>query len=318
MYNQLTSEQRSQIFVLLQKKTSRKEIATLVNVSQSTISRELKRNSTAKGHYLWDKAHEKALTRRRKTILNPQKDRIIIWEALNFLKEYQWSPKQISGYMKLQMKNISHELIYRYIRADETGVLKFNCRHKMKYNRHGRAPRTTKVRNIPNRTSIHERPAEADGKRFGDWEMDTIIGKNGKGAILTLTERSTNMLLMEKLPLGKNPKALAKVAGRLLFPFRENGVKTITTDNGSEFCDHLSISKMLKGVTVYFADSYCSWQKGAIENANKIIRQYIPKGTDFNDISSEFIKKTQAKINNRPREKLNFSSPKNVFFSNFC
>ena len=122
--------------------------------------------------------------------------------------------------MALQGKRISHERIYQYIRADNnTGKLAAHCRHKMKYNRHGRPSRTTEVKNIPNRISIHQRPPEADGKRLGDWEMETIIGENGKGAIVTLTERSTNIILMEKLSQGKNPVALAKVVARLLFPY---------------------------------------------------------------------------------------------------
>jgi IS30 family transposase len=317
MYKQLTSEQRSQIFVLLQKKTSRKEIAELVKISQSTLSRELKRNSTAKGHYLWKQAQEKSEERRRRTTSNSKKDEIIIWEALEYLRRDQWSPMQISGSMALDGKRISHELIYQYIRADKSGELKKNCRHQMKYNRHGRPDHTTKVKNIPHRISIHDRPPEADGKRFGDWEMDTIISKNNKGAIVTLIERSTNNLLMEKLPEGKNAKALAKVVSRLLFPFRGIGVRTITTDNGCEFCAHEDISKMLGNVPVFFADSYASWQKGAIENENKLIRQYIPKGTDFDNVTPLFIKKIQAKLNNRPRLKLNFSSPKIQFFKHF-
>lgn len=163
--------------------------------------------------------------------------------------------------MKRRGKFISHDLIYRHIRADESGKLAAHCRHKMKYNRHGRPERTTKVKNIPERVSIHERPEEADGKRFGDWEMDTIVGKDGKGAIVTLTERSTNMLLMEKLPQGKHPEPLAKVVIRLLFPYRHT-VRSITTDNGSEFCCHKMISKALapKGTRnpnlVFFADSW--------------------------------------------------------------
>ncbi len=221
--------------------------------------------------------------------------------------------------MKSRGKNISHELIYRHIRADQTGVLASHCRHNMKYNRHGRADRTTKVRNIPDRVSIHQRPAEANGKRFGDWEMDTIVGKDGKGAIVTLTERSTNMLLMERLPQGKHPEPLAKVVIRLLFPYRHT-IRSITTDNGSEFCAHKLISKALapKGTKnpnlVFFADSYSSWQKGAIENANKLIRQYIPKGTAFSSLTDDFIRKIQHKINRRPRKKLNFKSPIKVFF----
>ena len=315
MYKQLTSEQRSQIFVLLQKKIKRKEIALLVGCSQSTLSREIRRNSTDKGNYLWDKAH----ANRKRTTANHAKDPAIVWEALDLLKEDYWSPEQISADMKSRGKNISHELIYRHIRADQSGEFASYCRHKMKYNRHVRPNRTTKVKNIPDRVSIHQRPAEADGTRFGDWEMDTIVGKDGKGAILTLTERSTNMILMERLPEGKHPEPLAKVVVRLLFPYIKT-IRSITTDNGSEFCAHKLISKGLapKGAKdpnlVFFADSYCSWQKGSIENANKLIRQYIPKGTDFSTLTDAFIRKIQHKINRRPRKKLNFETPKDVFF----
>ncbi len=193
MYHQLTSQQRSQIFALLQRKTPRKEIASIVGCSQSTLSREIRRNSTDKGNYLWDKAHAKAMGRRKRATANSAKDPAIVWEALDLLKEEDWSPQQISARMKSRGKQISHELIYRHIRADLSGELASHCRHKMKYNRHGRPDRTTKVKNIPGRVSIHQRPAEADGTRFGDWEMDTIVGKDGKGAIVTLTERSTNM-----------------------------------------------------------------------------------------------------------------------------
>lgn len=320
MYHQLTSEQRSQIFVLLQKKIARKEIALLVGCSQSTLSRELSRNSTERGNYLCDKAHKKALERRKRSTTNSAKDPTIVWEALELLKTEDWSPEQIAADMKKRGKSISHELIYRYIRADESGELASHCRHKMKYNRHGRPVHTTKVRNIPDRVSIHQRPAEADGTRFGDWEMDTIVGKDGKGAIVTLIERSTNMLLMERLPEGKHPEPLAKAVIRLLFPYRKT-IRSITTDNGSEFCAHKLISKALapKGSKnpnlVFFADSYCSWQKGAIENANKLIRQYIPKGTDFATLTDAFIRKIQHKINRRPRKKLNFQCPLIVFFN---
>lgn len=319
MYHQLTSQQRSQIFALLQRKTKRKIIASIVGCSESTLSREISRNSTEKGNYLWDKAHAKAMERRKRATSNSAKDPAIVWEALELLKDEDWSPEQISGDMRKRGSNISHELIYRHIRADESGELASHCRHKMKYNRHGRPVRTTRVRNIPDRVSIHDRPAEADGGRFGDWEMDTIVGKDGKGAIVTLTERSTNMLLMERLPEGKHPVPLAKVVIRLLFPYR-HAVRSITTDNGPEFCAHKMISRALapKGPQnpnlVFFADSYSSWQKGAIENANKLIRQYIPKGTVFSTLSDGFIREIQYKINRRPRKKLNFESPKIVFF----
>ncbi len=129
---------------------------------------------------------------------------------------------------------------------------------------------------------------------------------------MTLCERSKNYLLMARLPQGKNPEKVADMVIRLLSPYRKN-VLTITTDNGSEFACHKKIAKALAS-TVYFADPYASWQKGAIENQHKLVRQYLPKGTDFRKLSDEFIKEVQYKINRRPREKLNFSTPKKEFF----
>ena len=191
---------------------------------------------------------------------------------------------------------------------------------ELKYTRRVRATRPTKATNIANRTSIHDRPKEADGTRFGDWEMDTIVDSYGH-AIVTLTERSTNFILMERLKCGRKAVPTAKVVARLLFPYREF-VHTITTDNGCEFAAHLEITRMLsrggrERGKVYFADSYCSWQKGAIENANKLIRKYIPKKANFDDFSDSKIMKIQKKINRRPREKINFDSPKDRFFKHF-
>lgn len=178
----------------------------------------------------------------------------------------------------------------------------------MKYRRHVRLLAKTAVHNIPERTSIHDRPKEADGSRLGDWEMDLIIGKGQKSAMLTLCERSVNYLIMERLPYGKNPGKMADTVIRLLMPYRKN-VLTITTDNGTEFACHKKSAKTL-GTKVFFADSYDSWQKGAIENMNKLVRQYIPKGTDFRLIEDDFIKKVQYKINRRPRENSILIRPK--------
>ena len=147
----------------------------------------------------------------------------------------------------------------------------------------------------------------------GIWEMNTIIGKDGKEAILTLKERSTQLLLMTKLNKGKNAKEVAKEVVRLLLLFKGKMLKNITTDNGSEFAKHQEITKKL-GVVVYFADTYALWQKGAIENTNKLIRQYIPKQANFDDYTDKKIAMIQKKINNRPRQKLNFETPKIEFY----
>lgn len=170
----------------------------------------------------------------------------------------------------------------------------------------------TKATNIRNRKSIHERPIEADGKRFGDWEMDLIVDNNGN-AILTMIERSTNYLVMAKLKEGKKAMPLAKTVWRLLLPYRGENLKTITTDNGSEFAVYELITRKF-GVPVFFTDAYSSWQKGAVENTNKLVRQYIPKGMDISSVTDKRISSIQAKVNKRPREKLNFSTPKEEFF----
>ena len=311
MYKQLTSEQRYTISVLLQNRTKQKDIAKAINVSASTVSREIRRNRGVRRHYNWETAQANAVQTRRRKSGNRSVDKDVMEEAKCLLITEQWSPEQISGVLAKDGKYISHETIYRMIRKDkaEGGTLYKHCRHKLK---HRTKPVGGKRISIPNRTSISERPTEADGKRFGDFEMDTIVGRGNHGAIVTLIERSTNMLFMRKLKNGKNAKELARTVIHLLSPFKEH-IKSITTDNGTEFACHEMIAKSL-GVTIYFADPYASWQKGAIENANGLIRQYVPKKETFEHISQQQITKYSKKINMRPRKKLDFKTPQDCFY----
>ena len=164
-----------------------------------------------------------------------------------------------------------------------------------------------------NKVSIELRPAIVDTQeRYGDWEIDTVIGKT-EGAILTITGRKTGFLLMEKMDFGKQAEGVAKTAIRLLFAYR-NTVHTITSDNGSEFAQHELIAKKLKA-DFYFAHPYSSWERGLNEYTNKLIRQYIIKGSNFDLYDSEFIRLVQNKINRRPREKLNFQTPSEIFYA---
>ena len=311
MYKQLTSEQRYTISVLLQNRTKQKEIAKAINVSPSTVSREIRRNSGVRGRYNWETAQANAVQTKRKKPGNHSINKDVMEEAKHLLVTEQWSPEQISGVLAKDGKYISHETIYRMIRKDkaEGGTLYKHCRHKLK--RRARPVGGRRI-SIPNRTSISERPAEVDGKRFGDFEMDTIVGRGNHGAIVTLIERSTSMLFMRKLKKGKNAKDLARTVIHLLSPFKEH-VKSITTDNGTEFACHEMIGKSL-GVTIYFADPYASWQKGAIENANGLIRQYVPKTETFEHVSHQQITKYSKKINIRPRKKLEFKTPHECFY----
>ena len=311
MYKQLTSEQRYTISVLLQNRTKQKEIAKAINVSPGTVSREIRRNSGVRGRYNWETAQANAVQTKRRKPGNHSINKDVMEEAKHLLVTEQWSPEQISGVLAKDGKYISHETIYRMIRKDkaEGGTLYKHCRHKLK--RRARPVGGRRI-SIPNRTSISERPAEVDGKRFGDFEMDTIVGRGNHGAIVTLIERSTSMLFMRKLKKGKNAKELARTVIHLLSPFKEH-VKSITTDNGTEFACHEMIGKSL-GVTIYFADPYASWQKGAIENANGLIRQYVPKTETFEHVSHQQITKYSKKINIRPRKKLEFKTPHECFY----
>ncbi len=313
-YRQLTREQRYAIYLGLQEKKTKTAIARQLGVSPSTVSREIRRNSNRCGHYWWDIAHTKALERRERLPGSRSISNAVVRRALRLLKDEQWSPAQISGYMaRKEGISISHETIYKAIRKDKEagGTLWKNCRHKMRYRHHVRVRRPTKVTHIPDRVSIHERPPEADGSRFGDWEMDFIVGKGQRSQILTLCEKSTNYLIMRRVR-SHLPRIVAEEVVAALLPFKHN-VHSITTDNGFEFREHKRICKALD-TTVYFTDSYSSWQKGAVENINKLIRQYIPKSSDFNDFSDEHISAVQYKLNRRPRQKLNFSNPKIEFF----
>lgn len=311
MYKQLTSEQRYTISVLLQNRMKQKDIAKAINVSPSTVSREIRRNSGIRGRYNWETAQANAVRTKRKKPGNRSVGKDVMEEAKRLLVTEQWSPEQISGALAKEGKYICHETIYRMIRKDkaEGGTLYQHCRHRLK---HRARPVGGRRISIPNRTSISERPAEVDGKRFGDFEMDTIVGRGNHGAIVTLIERSTNMLFMRKLKKGKNAKELARTVIHLLSPFKGH-VKSITTDNGTEFACHEMIGKSL-GVNIYFADPYSSWQKGGIENANGLIRQYVPKSETFEHVSHQQITKYLKKINMRPRKKLEFKTPYECFY----
>lgn len=333
MYNQLTKAQRYTISTMRQNGSSLQAIADELNrlreeeaalkgetlsskkISASTISRELNRNRNKRGGYSPGLADEMAMERRQRIVRNTALKPGVLKQAMKLLTDKRWSPEQISGHLRLKGIRISKERIYQEVRSDLEKYGKYT-HHGMKYRRHQSRPYKTAGRSmIPDRVSIHDRPAEADGARFGDWEMDLVIGAGQKSAVLTIIERSRNFFFQTKLP-SKKPDDVEKAVIRLLMPYKRF-VHTITTDNGVEFMNHKSICNALD-CTVYFADPYCSGQKGAIENMNKILREYFPKGTDFRLVSQAQLDKVQYQINERPRKKLGFSTPKIEFFRLIC
>ena len=311
-YNQLTLEERSQIDILLQQNYSKSEIAREIKRDKATISRELKRNSGKNG-YKYEQANELACLRKcqPKTVIKfTEKVEKLVIEKL---KRY-WSPEQISNHlMKKKKSYVSHERIYQFIKEDRKtgGELYKYLRQGNKKRRKRYGSGKSSRGQLKNRVSIDKRPKIVDRNvTIGHWEGDTIIGKNHKGAIVTLTERKTSLVRMAYVPSKEAPVVRDAIV-RLLSGDIEK-VKTITFDNGKEFAEHQFIGHLLKA-DIYFAHPYHSWERGLNENTNGLIRQYFPKKTDFRTISKKRIAEVETALNNRPRKKLNYRTPSEVF-----
>lgn len=310
-YTQLTQEQRYQIYALKKIGKTQSEIAKMVNVHKSTISRELRRNRGGRG-YRPKQAHEFALIKRcfHATPHISQET----WGLVEKLIRLDLSPEQVSGRLKIERGLfVSHESIYRYIYADKRngGDLYHHLRcQKKRKKRYGKYSRRGQ---IPDRIGIELRPAIVDAKhRIGDWEADTIIGKAHAQAIVSLTERKSMFTLLKKVPQ-KSAELVEEAVVNLLNPIKK-AVYTITSDNGREFACHKTIAKKLK-TAFYFAHPYHAWERGLNENVNGLVRQYFPKGHDFKRITEEQINFVIERLNNRPRKKLGFLTPKEVFYN---
>jgi IS30 family transposase len=306
-YKQLTKEQRCQIYAMKKTNNSQQAIANLIGVNQSAISRELKRNSGKRGYRF--KQAQALSDQRRATATKAIKmtDSIIL--LINQKTRMRWSPEQISGWLKVEKGiKLSPETIYRHIWSDKKSggqLYLFLRRQGKKYN--SRAKSQAGRGHIINRVSIDERPAIVDNKsRVGDWEIDLVIGKGHSGAIVTIVERSLSFSVSKRI-LNKKAETVTKATIELLKPYK-GVVHTITADNGKEFAYHEKITEAL-GALVYFADPYCSWQRGLNENTNGLLRQYWPKSTDFKKVSAREVKAVILELNNRPRKKLGFKSP---------
>jgi IS30 family transposase len=254
------------------------------------------------------KAMERRYNSRKNNCLLPD---VIV--RVVYLIRLDLSPEQISGYLKNNHNiKVSHETIYQYVLADKAngGDLYKHLRHSSK-KRKKRYGSNSKRGQIPGRVSIDNRPEIVDLKtRIGDWETDTIIGKNHKGALVTAVERKTKFTCIRYVP-NKKADLVAEALIDMLTPFQDR-VHTITTDNGKEFTQHQKISKTLK-TNVYFAHPYHSWERGLNENTNGLIRQYFPKNYSFDNITPEDVIFVQDRLNKRPRKALNYKTPLEEF-----
>jgi IS30 family transposase len=310
-YQQLTQEQRYQIYALQKATFTRTQIAAEIGVHKATVSRELRRNRGARG-YRPKQAQQ--LTTARKLAASAPRITSETWNLVeSLLCDEQWSPEQISGWLHTeQTARISHERIYQYIYADKRGggtlYKHLRCQKQRRkrsgvYDRRGR---------LPNCRSIETRPAIVAAKtRVGDWEADTIIGKGHTGAIVTLTERKSKLLLMQRVA-DKTAAAVERAVTTLLSKVADH-VHTITSDNGGEFANHQLIAEKLRA-DFYFAHPYASWERGLNENTNGLVRQYFPKQCDFTTITDKEVRQVQQRLNSRPRKTLGYQTPHQVFY----
>ena len=309
-YKQLTQEQRYQIYAFMKAGFTQKQIALEISVHPSTVSRELRRNRGGRG-YLPKKAQ--VMAQNRKQVKPRERISTETWNTVERHLSEQWSPEQISGYLKRHNReSVSHEWIYQYIYRDKQagGTLCQNLRcQKKRRQRYGTNSRRGL---IANRRGIEERPAVVETReRIGDWEADTIIGKRHLQAILTLVERRTKYCLIERVKQ-KTARQVREAACQLLAPIKEQ-VHSITSDNGREFAEHEKIARSLSA-DFFFARPYHSWERGTNENTNGLIRQYFPKKTDFTRLTNDEVQAVQEKLNNRPRKTLGYRTPNELFF----
>lgn len=312
-YNRLTPEQRYTIEVMIRNKSSQKEIAKVIMVSPSTISRELRRSGMSATSYSNSKAQKHAKVRSHRPG-NPISETVIHLVEKKLIEE-QWSPQQISETFKHNgIARISHETIYQHIYRDKRrkGTLHIHLRHKCHSYRKRGSQRERRGR-LKDQVSIDERPKIVEQRtRIGDWEMDTVIGKPGGPVLVTMVERKSRYALIALSP-SKEAVQVGVAILKAMLPHKDK-VLTKTYDNGKEFAHHVVLAELLDA-KAYFAHPYHSWERGLNENTNGLIRQYFPKKSDFATLTPEEVQAVQDKLNSRPRKCLDYQTPNDIFFA---
>lgn len=280
------------------------QIGKAIGRSPSTISRELRRNADPDGSYWCVRAHRRARERRKRGPIKFTRE--LVWLVGAFLKDH-WSPEQISGYLREEAGyRISFVSIYAWIWKDRAagGELWRHLRtsRKKRRKRYGSKPDYFPIKE---RVSISQRPAKVDErKELGHWEVDLIEGAHHSGYLLVALERTTRFVRIGHLKR-KHPDGVER---RLIGLLKGFDVKTLTFDNGTEFSCHRRVAEALEA-KAYFCKPYRSWEKGAVENMNGLIRQYFPKGKCLVRVPWQSVKAAERKLNTRPRKILSYLAP---------
>jgi transposase, IS30 family len=319
-YCHITERERYVISHLHISGVSLREIGRRLERSHTTIAREIKRNKAPYSRYWYSYTHSTAEARKHIPRHYKCQSNKRLMRYLQRKLAQQWSPEEITGRIKQdypedESMRISHDGLYKliYRNASQGGDL-YNQLRRRRKRRRKQAGYGSERGLIVDRKRITERPRCVDLKnRYGDWEGDTVIGAQGTGAILTQIERKSRYLITAKL-LDKQAELLADASIRLFKNVKAKLKQTLTVDNGKEFAAFKKI-EAATNIEIYFADPYSSWQRGCNENANGLLRQYFPKGTDFTTITAKALAQATRRINNRPRKCLNYRTPSEVFWA---
>jgi len=312
MAGHLTLEEREVIAQKHAAGRSGRAIARELGRDPSTISRELRRNRSRHG-YFPSRAQQRAEQRRRQRPLERKMDRPEVNAFVREKLKQYWSPDQIAGRSALVFKDrrrhISRQTIYTWIHnltargRRWARFLRRQGRRRAAADQRGKLPRTASIAGRP-------KIVERRGRR-GDWEGDTVHGAPGRGGLVTLVDRKSRLSLLERV-CRLLSQAVCDAAAEALFSVPPQARKTTTFDNGKEFAEHEELARRT-GVQVFFADPYCSWQRGSNENTNGLIRQFFPKGTDLARQPVSRIHQVQELLNHRPRRCLGYRTPHEVF-----
>jgi IS30 family transposase len=312
-YTHFTGKDRENLYIWKKEGVAVKEIAKRLGKHKSSIYNELSRNSDRKIGYLPDRAHDKALKRRAEQIKKLDRNPKLKSYVIAKLND-GWSPEMISGRAKYEGFPVvaSSETIYQFVYSEEgnkLGLFKFLRSKKSKRGKlQGRKPRGI----ILDRVSIHDRPAVIENRQeFGHYEGDLVINEKSMSRnVSVLIERKTRFVRLNKNESKKSTGVIQKIFTTMA-PLPLEARKSITFDNGKEFAKH-SVLKVIKTET-YFCDAYASWQKGGVENVNRILRWFLPKDVPLRDLTEDQLDRIETKINNLPRKCLNFRSAAEAF-----
>jgi transposase, IS30 family len=323
-YHHLTPIERGQIEALFHQGKSRAAIGRLLGRHRSSIGRELSRNGVPRKPYFPGPAQERYRGVRKECVRTKRLDYPPLRKYLFVEGSRAWSPEQVAGRLRVDYPHdgrmhVSPETIYRTIYRDEKlgRVLIPQLRQARKVRRKkGMGKHSRNPIPIPNRVSIEQRPEEVQRReRYGDWEGDTVIGSNHRSVIATLVERKSLLLCAARVG-SKQAEAVAQAITDALRVLPSPWRKTVTFDNGTEFARHENITQAL-GADIYFAHPYASNERARNENTNGLLRQYLPKGTSFENLTQQQLNAIVQELNDRPRKSLGYRTPKELF-QNAC